>query len=64
MAQVTTPKALTNDNIDFGKEVYESKAKDRMPYRLFVPTGYDARRKYPLVVWLHGTSGRGDDATH
>jgi predicted peptidase len=61
LAQVTTPKALTKDDIDFRKEVYESKTKDRMPYRLFVPTGYDAGRKYPLVVWLHGTSGRGDD---
>lgn len=32
-----------------------------MPYRLFVPLGYDANRKYPLVLWLHGVDGRGSD---
>jgi predicted peptidase len=54
-------KELTKDDIDFRKEVYVNKAKDRLPYRLFVPTGYDQRQKYPLVVWLHGGDGRGDD---
>lgn len=32
-----------------------------MPYRLFVPRGYDRRKKYPLVLWLHGGAGRGGD---
>jgi predicted peptidase len=32
-----------------------------MPYRLFIPVGYDARRSYPLVVWLHGAGGAGSD---
>jgi len=32
-----------------------------MPYRLFVPHGYDAGKKYPLVLWLHGANGRGAD---
>jgi predicted peptidase len=32
-----------------------------MPYRLFVPRAYDKTRRYPLVVWLHGASGRGQD---
>lgn len=32
-----------------------------MPYRLFVPEGYDPARKYPLVVFLHGGGERGDD---
>ncbi len=32
-----------------------------MPYRLFVPEGYKAKKKYPLVLWLHGAAGRGTD---
>lgn len=32
-----------------------------LPYRLHVPDGYDARKKYPLVLWLHGAAGRGSD---
>jgi predicted peptidase len=32
-----------------------------MPYRLFVPTDYDRKKKYPAVLWLHGGAGRGND---
>ena len=32
-----------------------------MPYRLFIPSGYDKRRQYPLVLWLHGAGGSGTD---
>lgn len=32
-----------------------------MPYRLFVPANYDKQKKYPLVLYLHGGGGRGDD---
>ena len=32
-----------------------------LPYRLFVPRGYDPRRAYPLVLYLHGAGGRGSD---
>ena len=31
------------------------------PYRLFVPSDYTARKRYPLVVFLHGGGGRGND---
>ena len=46
-------------------KMFEAKtyAKDgkTMPYRLFLPTGYDKSKKYPLVLWLHGGWGRGND---
>jgi predicted peptidase len=32
-----------------------------MPYRLFVPAGYDKANKYPLAIWLHGAGGAGGD---
>ena len=52
---------LTKDDIDFRKNVYVDKAGHRLPYRLFVPLGYDANRKYPLLLWLHGGKARGSD---
>ena len=32
-----------------------------LPYRIFIPPSYDKRQKYPLVLWLHGSGGRGSD---
>jgi predicted peptidase len=52
---------LTKDDIDFRKEVYVNKKGDKMPYRLFVPVGYSSAKSYPLVLWLHGGEGRGND---
>ena len=52
---------LTKDDIEFRKKVYVDKAGERLPYRLYVPLGYDASRKYPLLLWLHGGDGRGSD---
>jgi predicted peptidase len=40
---------------------YHSSGGETMPYRLFVPPGYSATKKYPIVVWLHGANGRGSD---
>jgi predicted peptidase len=52
---------ITKDDVDFRKKVYMSKNGERLPYRLFVPTGYSPEQKYPLVLWLHGGAGRGSD---
>lgn len=52
---------LTKDDIEFRKKVYANKQGERLPYRLYVPLGYDANRKYPLLLWLHGGEGRGSD---
>jgi predicted esterase len=32
-----------------------------MPYRLLKPTGYDPAKRYPLVIFLHGSAERGSD---
>jgi predicted peptidase len=40
---------------------YRSPSGEAMAYRLFVPVGYDAAKKYPIVLWLHGAAGRGSD---
>jgi predicted peptidase len=42
-------------------KTYRSPAGRTMPYRLFVPAPLEKGRSYPLVVFLHGGGGRGDD---
>jgi poly(3-hydroxybutyrate) depolymerase/uncharacterized protein YjdB len=50
-AQTFEYKSHTNSTI----------ANYSMPYRLFVPTGYNANTSYPLVLFLHGAGERGTD---
>src|SRR5580704_8758509 len=55
-----TPCAA-QDNIDgFVARSYRN-GLETMPYRLFIPSGYDGQKKYPLIVWLHGAGGAGQD---
>ncbi|WP_409966415.1 hypothetical protein PIECOFPK_00437 [Mycovorax composti] len=34
---------------------------DTLPYRVLLPENYDASKKYPLVLFLHGAGERGSD---
>jgi predicted peptidase len=52
---------LSQDDIDFRKLTLDKGKDHHLNYRLFVPLGYDAKQKYPLVLWLHGANGRGSD---
>jgi predicted peptidase len=50
------------DKVDgFTARIYKNNHREKMPYRLFIPPGYDKSRKYPLIIWLHGAGGAGDD---
>jgi predicted peptidase len=57
----TRAAELTQDDIDFRKLTFDKSKNQHLNYRLFVPLGYDAKRKYPLVLFLHGANGRGAD---
>ncbi len=43
----------------FRAETYVATTGDTILYRFLEPEGYDPDRQYPLVVCLHGRSGRG-----
>jgi predicted peptidase len=45
----------------FLSKIYQNSRRETMPYRLFIPQGYNERKKYPIVLWLHGGAGRGKD---
>ena len=42
-------------------KIFKSSRGETLPYRLFIPLHYDQKKKYPLVVYLHGGGGVGDD---
>src|SRR5262245_62635152 len=53
---------MAQDKIDgFEARVYRNASGQTMPYRLFVPNSYDSGKQYPLVLWLHGAGGAGND---
>jgi predicted peptidase len=54
-----------NDTKAQGFDVYQKKwlvqGPDTLPYRLLLPDDFDASKKYPLVLFLHGAGERGRD---
>jgi predicted peptidase len=36
-------------------------AAGTMPYRLYIPRNYTPQQRYPLILWLHGGGGSGND---
>lgn len=46
---------------DFAVRIFTNASGQSIPYRLLVPKNYDPKQKYPLVLFLHGASGRGTD---
>jgi predicted peptidase len=59
IAIIATP-ALAQDNSAYEKKEYIS-GKDTLRYRILYPKNYDAKKKYPLVLFLHGSGERGND---
>jgi predicted peptidase len=47
----------------FEARTYQSPNGDKLLYRLMTPANYDAKQKYPLVLFFHGSGERGDDNT-
>jgi len=44
----------------FDKGTYINK-NDTLPYRILFPVDFDAKKKYPLILVLHGAGERGND---
>src|SRR4051812_36896717 len=49
------------DTNDFLARAYTGAAKKVLPYRLLLPKDYDAKQRYPVIVYLHGAAARGED---
>lgn len=46
---------------DFLGRTYTNQTGTTLPYRLLMPPKYDAKRSYPVLLYLHGAAARGDD---
>jgi predicted peptidase len=57
----TAPPGVVREEPPFRKRTYTDKKGAKMPYRLFVPPTYDSAKKYPLILFFHGGSGRGSN---
>jgi predicted peptidase len=55
------PGAGAADAPALEKRVFTDARGKTLPYRLLKPEGYDAKQRYPLVLFLHGAGERGDD---
>lgn len=52
--------AMAQDTLVYSKETFEKKGQI-LPYRLLLPKNFDAKTRYPLVLFLHGSGERGND---
>jgi predicted peptidase len=41
--------------------MYKGPSGNAMPYRIFIPSKYDSKKAYPIIIWLHGSGGSGTD---
>ena len=45
----------------YQKKEYTYSEGKVLPYRILYPDNYDKTKKYPLVLFLHGSGERGND---
>lgn len=55
-----TALAKAQDDTLYSKHLFVHNS-DTMPYRVLLPLGFDAHKKYPLILFLHGAGERGND---
>ena len=53
--------ALNAQDLSAYQKKYFEKNGDSLPYRLLLPKDYDPGKKYPLLLFLHGSGERGND---
>lgn len=62
LLSLPTLETSAADNRDrFEARTFTDAAGGKLNYRLLKPKDYDANKKYPLVLFLHGAGERGDD---
>jgi predicted peptidase len=54
------PLALHAQDSLFAEKLFIGNG-DTLPYRMLLPKNYDETKKYPLIIFLHGSGERGDD---
>tara|TARA_Y100001934_G_scaffold281809_1_gene392898 strand:- start:2695 stop:3528 length:834 start_codon:yes stop_codon:yes gene_type:complete len=52
---------LTSQAAERWDRVYQPRIFGEMPFRVMKPLGFDAKKKYPVILSLHGGGGKGSD---
>src|SRR4051812_18402752 len=60
---LTTQSACGAELKDFEAREYKDADGNALLYRIYKPRDYDAAKKYPLVLFLHGAGERGNNNT-
>ncbi|MEJ7627884.1 MAG: prolyl oligopeptidase family serine peptidase [Ferruginibacter sp.] len=55
-----TPLIYAQSTADYKKKIFIHKC-DSLPYRILYPVAYNEKKKYPVLVFLHGAGERGID---
>jgi predicted peptidase len=55
------PVHAQNESAQYEKRSFKTSFDSTLSYRILYPKDFDATKKYPLVVFLHGAGERGDD---
>src|ERR1041384_2048866 len=58
--QLAQPGPPGAEKLSIDKKIYTQRS-DTLPYRLIYPDKEELARKYPLLIYLHGMGGRGND---
>src|SRR6266511_1676042 len=62
VALLHSPARLgATDTNEFLARIHTNAAGRTLPYRLLLPKHYDPAQTYPVILYLHGAAGRGDD---
>jgi predicted peptidase len=54
-------QAVSSQDFSLYEKHWFSAEDSRLPYRLLYPASFDSTANYPVVVFLHGASARGND---
>lgn len=60
LAGVLAISSFAQDNPAYLKQSF-IRGKDTLPYRVMYPLNYNAKKQYPLVLFLHGAGERGNN---
>lgn len=58
---VCNPLNSSAQNLDAYKKEVFIKDNDSLPYRILLPKNFDSNKRYPLILFLHGSGERGSD---
>jgi predicted peptidase len=52
---------IKSQDLSLYQKLYFVKNSDTLPYRLLLPENYSPQKKYPLIIFLHGSGERGNN---